>query len=323
MEKKINFRRIIILLAVSVILFNIINLLTAQYGQQVDGCDEKGFPLRYYITCANEGGLPVSPDNPQGFLWYCYTIDFLLVLLTVVLFSSIGKSLQKLNPQIKSKIGITVRTLALLGFCALILSVFVSKYVLDNLVLIFGFTLIYLLVLSQKLHPIKKVKQILILLGMIGFTALVYCWANDIGYQKKFSYEGETLAYDHSPFNGSFNKFFKANEINPNDSLSLNEHRKKYAIEHYIHQQCRYYENDLDRYDAAFLENHFKDPQRVLRLYEYKGNLREFIIDKVKNNPEYLENYLKNTGQNEVRIELILKHSREIFNIYDDSEYNF
>jgi hypothetical protein len=84
--KKINLITSFAVLIVTTILFNLINAKTAVYGQQVDGCDFKGYPLRYYEACANEGGFPITNPNADNFSWLFFIIDFLFALLPSFLF---------------------------------------------------------------------------------------------------------------------------------------------------------------------------------------------------------------------------------------------
>jgi hypothetical protein len=83
------------ILLITIIAFYTITGATAINGQQVDACDLYGFPLRYYVGCANEGGLPVS--SGQGFSWLYYLIDILCVLIPVAFIFSIGTYLKKLK----------------------------------------------------------------------------------------------------------------------------------------------------------------------------------------------------------------------------------
>lgn len=211
----------------------------------------------------------------------------------------------------KNKIGFGLRIIALLIFCLTITPSF-SIWNEPTPYLFIIVLLLLFLNFSQLLNPISIKKNIIIYISLIAYSSLIYIGFIDYGFKKDFDYKGETLTYKYSPFNGTYSRLFG----NKNYNYALtNTTRKKLAINYYIFLQCQYYETE-QRYNQKQKEQLKNGTTKIiLSNYYSKGNLKDFIIESIKNDKEYYESYQNLTKQSTVEIDTVLKYRYTLFNI--------
>jgi hypothetical protein len=155
------------------------------------------------------------------------------------------------------------------------------------------------------------------LIGMIGYSVLIYLWYTNYSYAKNFDYRGETLSYKYSPFNNSFNKLFRK-ELGHLNNKSTNEYKQKHSIDIFLFLQCEHY-NEEQNYTAKQKEAINNGSIKIIHGHTYsKGNLKEFIINAVKEDKLYFKKYKGYTKQSKVDIESIVDYRYLIFNIPKD-----
>ncbi|MDI1317794.1 hypothetical protein [Flavobacterium sp.] len=212
----------------------------------------------------------------------------------------------------KDKIGFGLRIFTLLFFCLVITTSF-SIWNEPTPYLFIAVLLLLLLNFSQLLNPISIKKNLLLYLGMIAYTVLIYSWYSNYGFKREFDYKGETLTYEYSPFNGSYATLFGYNQFN--NTMQNNESRKKDAISFFIFLQCDYYQTELN-YTPKQKEAIKNGTLKIIQSNRYsKGNLKDFILESVKNDKEYYTNYQNLTKQSTVEIDSVLKYRYQLFNL--------
>lgn len=211
----------------------------------------------------------------------------------------------------KNKIGFGLRIIALLIFCFTITPSF-SRWNEPTPYLFIIVLLLLFLNFSQLLNPISIKKNIIIYISLIAYSSLIYIWFIDYGFKKDFNYKGETLTYKYSPFNGTYSRLFDNKNYN---YAVTNTIRKKLAINYYIFLQCQYYET-VQSYTPKQKEQLKNGTAKIiLSNYYSKGNLKDFIIESIKNDKEYYESYQNLTKQSTVEIDTVLKYRYTLFNI--------
>ncbi|MEO5776937.1 MAG: hypothetical protein ABIQ27_08525 [Flavobacterium sp.] len=213
----------------------------------------------------------------------------------------------------KNKIGFGLRILALLFFCFAITPSIGYWHEPAPYLFIAVLTLL-LLNFSQVLNPISIKKNILLYIGMIAFTVFIYFWYSNYSFKREFDYKGETLTYEYSPFNGSYVALFGNNHNNY--AMRDNASRKKDAISFFIFLQCDYYQRELN-YTPKQREALKNGTLKIIHSnYYLKGNLKDFIIESVRNDKDYYDNYQNLTKQSTVEIDSVLKYRYQMFNIH-------
>jgi hypothetical protein len=299
-------KKIVFIVVSTTVIFKYITTKTAVLEGYVDGCDAYGYPFTYKTFC--ETGTTFSCLNLVVDIAFALLISIVLLVCLRYLFT--------LKNAIKNKIGIVMRLIALLYFLFFYLLSHINLYdtirYYETIVLVFS-----LLVLAQFLKPIKTISNLLIIIGMIGYCVVIHLWAIDYDYKKNFDFKGESLSYNYSPFNNSFNAFFKKENTGKNYG-STNDIRRKHAIDFYLFLQCQFYEEEQN-YSSRQKESIKNGSLQIIHSQEYsKGNLKEFIIECVKENKEYTNRYKNLTKQSSLQFENIVKYRYELFSIPRD-----
>jgi hypothetical protein len=235
---------------------------------------------------------------------------FAFILLVGLLF------LLKIKQSLKNKISVIFRIIALIIFAALIIFSKLPHYfqVHSKYYFYILFFVFYLIGIAHVLKPLKLKTYLFFFIGMIGYCIFLYYWSINYSYKKNFDFKGETLTYQYSPFNGSFDKLFKKENGNTNNNQT-NEYKEKQAIDFFLFLQCEYYESEQNN-TSKEKESIKNGSLKIIHSQAYsKGDPKEFVVKAVKENTSYLNLYKHYTKQSKVQFESIVKYRYEIFTI--------
>lgn len=297
-------KKIVFIVVSTTVIFKYITITTAVLEGYVDGCDSYGYPFTYRTFC----------ETRNTFSYINLVLDIAFAMLISIVLLVCLRSLFNLKKYLKNKIGIVMRLIALLYFLSFYILSYINSYndirYYETNVLVFS-----LLVLAQFLKPIKIISNLLIFIGMIGYCVFIHLWSINYSYKRNFDFKGESLSYNYSPFNNSFNSFFKKENTDINYE-STNDVRRKHAIDFYLFLQCQFYEEEQN-YSSRQKESIKNGSLQIIHSQEYsKRNLKEFIIETVKENEEYSNRYKYITKQSSMQFDSIVKYRYEIFSIH-------
>lgn len=297
-----SLKKIIFITVTTFLFFGVITIYTSNLQSYVDGCDSYGYPLRYKTNCELNNFFSL-----QNLL---LDISFAMIVSIVLLicFEFVLNRKKELK-----KISIVLRLIALLIFFVFFFRSFIHAFkeitYLETIILVF-----FLLGFAQLLNPVKIRTHIFLLIGMIGYCMLLHFWSSNYNYPKKIDFKGETLTYNYSPFNASFCKLFKKEDGYLNYQAT-NEFKEKRAIDFFLFLQCEFYESEQN-YTPKQKESIKNGSLQIIHSQAYsKGDPKEFVVEAVKENINYLNLYKQYTKQSIVQFDSIVKYRYEIFTI--------
>lgn len=302
----ISFLKKIVFIAVSTtVIFLYLTTKTAALLGYVDGCDTYGYPFRYKTL--SETGNTYSYIN--------LVLDIALAMLFSIVLLVCLRFIFNFKKSLKNKIGIVLRLMAILYFLSFYILRHLNSY--DAIRYFETYFLVFsLLGLAQFLNPIKITSNLLIIIGMIGYCLFIHLWAINYSYKRNFDFKGEKLSYNYSPFNNSFNSFFKKENSAMHDSS--NNVKQKQAIYFYLFLQCHFFYKEQN-YTSQKRESIKNGSLQIIYNHKYsKGNLKEFIIQNVTENKECNNRYKYLTKQSLIQFDSIVKYRYEIFSIHHD-----